>query len=112
MVVDAVEDLHAAAVGELPVGAVGLPELVRQIGLEANEGGARALVGLRGDQTVASEDAPDRRHRRRGADLKAEVVGDGVWAAVMAGGGEFSAQANDRGLDLRRDGVGAGAWPS
>ena len=30
MVVEAVEDLDAAAVGEVPVGAVGLPELVGQ----------------------------------------------------------------------------------
>ena len=30
MLVEAVEDLHAAAVSELPVGAVGLPELVGQ----------------------------------------------------------------------------------
>ena len=111
MVVDAVEDLDAAAVGELPVGAVGLPEFVGQIGLEPNEGRARALVGLRSDQAVPSEDAPDGRHRGRRAEFKTQVEGDRVRAAVMAGGSEFSAQANDRGLDLGRDGVGTGAWP-
>ena len=112
VVVEAVEDLDAAAVGELPVGAVGLPELVGQLGLEADERGSRPLVRLRSDQPVAGEDAPDRRHRRRAADLEAEMVGDRVWAAVVAGVSKLPSQANDRGLNLGRGCVGAGAWSS
>ena len=112
MVVEAVEDLDAAAVGELPVGAVGLPQLVGQRSLEADEGRARALVGLRSDQPIAPEDAPDGRHRRRAAELETEVVGDGVRPAVVAGVGEFPAEANDRGLDLGCGRVSAGARSS
>ena len=107
VVVEAVEDVDAGAVGELPVGAVGLPELVGEIGLEADERGLRPFARLRGDQAVAGEDAPDGRHRGRGAEFEAEVVGDGVWAAVVAGACEVVTPANDRGLDLARGRGGA-----
>lgn len=53
VVVQADKDLDITAVGELPVRGVGLPELAGQLGLEANEGGARPLVRLRRDQPVA-----------------------------------------------------------
>ena len=35
VVVDEIEDFNVAAISELPVGAVGLPHLVGQLGLEA-----------------------------------------------------------------------------
>ena len=96
MVVEAVEDLDAAAVGELPVGAVGLPQLIGQRSLEADEGRARALVGcgaisplrLRMRQMVATDGALPSWRRRWWAM---------VCAAVVAGVGEFPAEANDRG---------------
>ena len=83
VVVEAVEDLDAAAVGELPVGAVGLPELVGELGLEADPGRARALVRLRRDQPLAREDAPDGCHRGCAAEFQTEVMGDRVRAGVM-----------------------------
>jgi hypothetical protein len=38
VVVEDVEDFHAAAVGEVPVGDVGLPAVVGQLGAEAFPG--------------------------------------------------------------------------
>jgi hypothetical protein len=35
VVVEQVEDFHVGAVGQVPVGDIGLPELVGQFGLEA-----------------------------------------------------------------------------
>jgi hypothetical protein len=100
VVVEAVEDLDTTAISELPVRAVGLPEFVGEVGLEADERRLRPFARLRGDQPMASEDAPDRRHRGRGAEFEAEVVGDGVRAAVVAGGSEVMAEVDDRCLDL------------
>jgi hypothetical protein len=48
VVVDDVEDLGVAAIGELPVGDVGLPQLVRQVGGEPVPGCAGPLVRLPG----------------------------------------------------------------
>jgi hypothetical protein len=45
VVVDDVEDLHAAAVGELPVGEVGLPAFVGLIGFEPDQRRLRFLAG-------------------------------------------------------------------
>lgn len=49
MVVDEVKDLDLGAVSQDPEGEVALPELVGQVGFEAEEGGLGALVGLRDD---------------------------------------------------------------
>lgn len=38
MVVDQVEDLDLGGVGQVPVGGVGLPELVGQLSFEADKG--------------------------------------------------------------------------
>jgi hypothetical protein len=59
MVVDEVKDLDRGAIGELPGRGVDLPGFVGQLGFEADKGRARPLVGLRTDQAVALEDAPD-----------------------------------------------------
>ena len=64
MVVEEVEDLDFSAVSEGPESDVALPELVGQISFEADKGGLGALVGLRGDQSLAREDAPDGRDGR------------------------------------------------
>jgi hypothetical protein len=45
-------------------------------------------------------------------ELEAEVVGDGVWTAVVAGVSKLTAQSNDGGLDLGRDGMRAGTRSS
>jgi hypothetical protein len=49
VVIDQVEDLDIAGVGELPVGGIRLPELVREFGLEADERRLGALMWLRSD---------------------------------------------------------------
>jgi hypothetical protein len=59
VVVDEVEDLDPGGVGEVPLGGVGLPELVGQLRLKADKGGLGPLVRLRSYQAVALEDAPD-----------------------------------------------------
>ncbi len=76
--------LGVAAVGEMPVRGVGLPELVGQLGLEADERRARSPLRLRRDEPVALQDAPDRGHRGGTAALQAEVMRNGVWTAVVA----------------------------
>ncbi len=107
MVVEEVEDLDVLAVGEVPVGGVGLPHLVGEGGLEADEGGAGALLGLRGDQAVAGEDAPDGAGGGNLGKALEEVVADAGGAGVVAGGVEFLAEGDDRRLELGTDLVGA-----
>lgn len=60
MVIDDVEDLDVAAIGEGPVRDVGLPPLVGLFGFEADIGALGALVGLGGDEAPLGEDPPDR----------------------------------------------------
>src|SRR5689334_793196 len=95
MIVDEVEDLDLAGVGEVPFGGVGLPELVGQLRLEADEGSLGLFVRLRRDQALALEDAPDGDSRRRLVEAAGEVVEDGLWAGVQAGGGELGAEFED-----------------
>ena len=92
MVVEEVQDLDRRSVGELPGGGVALPGLVGQLSLEADEGAARSFVGLRRDQAVALEDAPDGGRRGQLLDLTLEVVEDGPRSAIEAGLSEFPAQ--------------------
>ncbi len=65
VVVDEVEDLGGRSVGEAPVGDVGLPALVGQVGFEAFPAGAGPLLGLWGDEAAAFQDAPDGGDSRR-----------------------------------------------
>ena len=60
VVVEPGQDLAVPAGGEGIVGEVGLPGLVGLVGLEADIGGARALLGLGGDQPGAAQVAVDR----------------------------------------------------
>lgn len=53
MVVGTADDLGVRAIGEAPVGEVGLPRLVGALGCEAPAGTARTFVWLRGDPPVA-----------------------------------------------------------
>jgi hypothetical protein len=99
VIVDDVEDLGLAAAGERPVGDAGLPELVGQAGLEPVPGRAGPLVRLGSDKAAAGQDPPDRRHRRRGARLLAQVPGDGLRTRVMTSFGQVLAQRHDRVLD-------------
>jgi len=62
VVVDQVQDLDLAAVGEQPVSGVGLPHLIGEVRLEALERRARSLPGLRRNQASPAEHAPDGCH--------------------------------------------------
>jgi len=115
MVVEVVEDLDFSAVSEGPKGDVALPELVGQISFEADKGGLGALMRLRGDQSLAREDAPDRRDGGDVVDQRSQMVSDGHGARVVAGSDQFRAQPDDGGynfgLDLAREGVrSAASW--
>jgi hypothetical protein len=101
-VVEEVEDLDRAAVGELPGSRVDLPGLIRQLGLEADERTLRPLVRLRGDQALALENPPDRGHRGQGLNALGEVVLEGLRTGVVAGCGQLLAELKDRRLDLSR----------
>jgi hypothetical protein len=61
VVIEDVQDLDLAAVREGPVGDVGLPAFVGQVGFEPPPRGARSLVRLRGDEPALGENPPDRR---------------------------------------------------
>ena len=65
VVVEPAEDLDVGAVGEAPVGEVGLPGLVGLFGLEADVGRLRLLLRFGGDQLVRVDDPVDRRSRER-----------------------------------------------
>jgi hypothetical protein len=100
VVVDQVENLDVGGVGQLPVGRVGLPHLVGQLGLEANPRGLGTLVRLGRDQAVGLEDPPDGRPRGRGSEAQAKVVGDGLRSGVMTGTGQLAPQLDDCILNL------------
>src|SRR5450759_2658045 len=100
MVIDQVQNLDVGAVGQLPVGRVGLPHLVGQLGLEAYPGRLGALVRLRLDQAVGFADSPDGRPRRSSSEAEPEVVGNGLGAGVEARVGELAPQIDDRLLNL------------
>ena len=59
MVVFDVEDLDLGAVGQLPVGDVGLPAFVWLLGREPLPRRSGSLVRLRGDEPAALQDPPD-----------------------------------------------------
>jgi hypothetical protein len=66
VVVDDVQDLDLAPVGQSYVGDVHLPAFIGQFGSEVDVGGLRTLVRLRGDKASSLEHPPD---GRRGGDL-------------------------------------------
>ena len=48
VVVQPVEDLDVGAVGERPVGEVGLPGFIGLVGFESEVGGLRSVLGVAG----------------------------------------------------------------
>ena len=59
MVIEPVQDLHVQAVGQGPVGDVGLPAFVGLLGREAQVAGLGPLVRLRGDEPASGQDPPE-----------------------------------------------------
>ncbi len=108
MVVDQVEDLDLAGVGEVPLGGVGLPELIGEFGFKADEGGLGPFVRLRCDQALALEDAPDGDSRRGLVEAAGEVMEDGLRPSVEAGRNQLLAELEDGVDDGLVDLVGTG----
>jgi hypothetical protein len=110
-VVEPGQDLHistrdAFGAGEPVVGEVGLPGLVRQLGLEPDVGGFRALLRLGGDQAGPGQVAADGGHRHHQGVVPGQVPGDGVGSGVQARGGELLAQLDDQ----SHGGLGKRGW--
>ncbi|MDF2745952.1 MAG: hypothetical protein K0S98_236 [Propionibacteriaceae bacterium] len=59
VVVEPVDDLHAGAVGYLPVGEIRLPALVGLVGLESTIGAFGSLLRFRADQPRGGENTTD-----------------------------------------------------
>jgi hypothetical protein len=95
VVVDDVEDLHVGAVGQLPVGDVGLPAFIRHLRGEPHIRRPRSFLRLRGDAPPAGQDPPDRRDRRRLTVPLTQVEGDGRRPGVQALLGQPLAQLDD-----------------
>lgn len=102
VVIEPVQDLHVGAVGEVPVGEVGLPGLVGLRRFEPDVRGPRPLLGLRGDQPGGVQDAADRGGRRRPVALAFQMPADGHGAGIQALPGQFLPQLNDPVADLGR----------
>jgi hypothetical protein len=85
VIIKPVDDLRFGSAVQGPVGEVGLPALVRQVGLEAPAGGAGPLAGLGGDQAGGVQDPADRRGRRDVQPGLFQVPGDGDGAGVPPG---------------------------
>jgi hypothetical protein len=93
VVVDEVEDFDLSGVSEEPLGGVGLPKLVGQLSLEADEGSLGPFVGLGRDQALALEDAPDGDPRRSLVDAPARWWRI-VWGPASSPAAESSARSS------------------
>jgi len=115
VVVEPGHDLDLGAIGELPVGEVGLPDLVGRRGLEPDPGAAWTLPWFGHDEPGGMEDAPDGRGRRDGQAVPLEVPGDGGGTRVETSRDKLPAQggdpvADDAGGSLRAGVRPAGSW--
>jgi hypothetical protein len=111
VVVEHVADLDIGAIGEGPVGDVGLPAFVGLLGGEPDEGALGSLVRLRRDESALGQDPPDRGHRWAGVVASLDMERDGRRACFVAGLVEFLADRHDLVLDLQRRAVRAARWP-
>ena len=101
MVVDDVEDLDVGAVGQRPVGDVGLPPFVGLLRGEAEVAALGPLVRLRGDEPAVGQDPPDRGDRRAAAVALLEMRRDRRRTGLVAGPVELLADGDDLVLDPR-----------
>lgn len=97
VVVDEAEDLGVGAVGEVPVGEVGLPGFVGEGRFEADIGGAGTFLRLGFDESCGAEMSPDRGGRDGDVVVVGQVPGDGVGAGIEASFEELGAQLHDQG---------------
>ena len=110
VIVEPVEDLDFGAVGQLPVGEVGLPALVGLGGLEAVVGAFGAFAWLWGDQAVVVQDAPDRGGGRHGQAGSVQVTLQGQRPGVEALVDEGFTQPHDGGDYVIVDCPGVAGW--
>jgi len=96
MVIEPGQDLGAGPVRQRIVGEVGLPALVRLLGLEPQVGGLGPLARLGGDQPVPGQVPADRRGRDPDLVVVLQVPGDRVRARVQALPGQLLAQPDDQ----------------
>lgn len=96
VVVEEVEDFDVGAVGQAPVGEVGLPAFVGLFGGEADVGGLGSFLGLGSDHSGGVQVAADGVDRDGQAVAVVQVPGDGLWAVVEAVAGQFGAQRHDQ----------------
>ena len=111
VVVEPGDDLGVGAVGEAPVGEVGLPGFVGELGLEADVGRAGSLLGFGCDEPGGEEVAADRGDGHGELVVGREVPRDRVGPGVEALAGELFAQVHDQRDDVRwaSGGCGVGA---
>lgn len=95
VVIDPHQDLRVGAIRETPVGEVGLPTLVGQLGFETDVGRLRSLLRLGDHQSGIDEAATDRRHRHGDAPPVGEVPRDRVRASVESLVGQLGAKVHD-----------------
>jgi hypothetical protein len=92
----------SVGVGEPVVGEVGLPALVRHRRFEADVGGLRPLLRLRGDQ-ASSDQLPGHRGPGHGdVVVMGQMPADGLRAGVQTLIGQFLAEPNDQVHDRQR----------
>jgi hypothetical protein len=89
VVVEPVEEFDVGAIGQGPVGEVGLPPFIGLFGLEAAVGAAGPFTWLWGDQAVVVQDAADRGGGGHGQASLGQMALQGQWAGVEAVGGEL-----------------------
>ena len=112
VVVDPEQHLGVGAVGQGDVGEVGLPALVRQVGLEPDPGPLGPLARLGRDDARTGQDPPDRRHPGRGVHLVIQDAGDRVRSGVAAVRDQVRPQRQDPANDVRRRRIRVRAGPS
>jgi hypothetical protein len=112
VVVEPADDLDLSAVGETPVGEVGLPERIGRGGFEPDPGAARALVRLGHDEAGAMEDPSDRRGRRRLQAFALEVPADRCRSGVESSGDKVPPEFDDPVTHGDRNPLRTGMGPS
>jgi hypothetical protein len=109
VVVEPGQDLHvlpgAAVAGEPVMGEVGLPGLVRLLGLEPEIGGLRFLPRLRGDQAAGGQMSADGGPGDPETVVVLQVPADGVRTRVQAGTVQLLVEPDDEVHHLVGSGV-------
>ena len=91
-VVEPGQDLAVGAVQQPVVGEVGLPALVRLLGLEPQVAALRAFGGFRGDRAGPDQDPVDGRSGQRRGVVVGQVPADRVGTGVQTRLAELLAQ--------------------